>query len=151
LAATDAARAYSAIWELAGSPSSAVPFLREHLLSLRRVDAQLVDRLVADLDHQSFRRREQAADRLVELGVAVEPALVRLMASNPPLEQRRRAESVLRRLSQSASHLQAVRATQALEHAGTDKAWKVLDELSLAPGSSVSQQARDALARRAKE
>jgi hypothetical protein len=114
-----------------------------------QIDAQLLMKLLAELDDRSFRVREQAADRLVELGMASEPALRKLLASNPPLEQRRRIESVLRRLMRSAPRRQTIRAIQALEYADTELAWKALDEMaSLDADSSLGQHARAALARR---
>ena len=152
LADADPARAYSALWELVGSPSPAVPFLRERLRAALQLDERLLTQLVADLDHRSFRVREQAADRLLELGIGVEPALGKLLASMPTLEQRRRAESLLKKLSRTTSRLQTTRAVLALEHAGTEKAWKVLEELALLdPCSSPGQQARAAVARRMKK
>jgi hypothetical protein len=45
--------------------------------------------------------------------------------------------------------MQTSRAVQALEHAGTETAWKALEELaSLDAGLSLAQQARAVVARR---
>jgi WD40 repeat protein len=149
LAEADAARAYAALWELSSSPSLAVPFLRKRLRSALQIDPQLLTTLLVDLDHRSFRVREQAGNRLLDLGMGVEAALRKLLAANPTLEHRRRAESVLQRLLKSTARQQTIRAMQALEHADTEIAWKALDELALFDAhSSLSQHARAALTRR---
>jgi hypothetical protein len=64
----------------------------------RPVDPRLLDRLIAELDHNRFEVREQAAEALHKLGSPARCALEKLLAGRPPLEVRERAERVLTKI-----------------------------------------------------
>jgi WD40 repeat protein len=148
LAGADAAAAYRAVVALAGSPDNAVPFLRDRLLALTRpVEAKAVAELAALLDSPEFARRRDAALRLERLGLAAEAPLRRALAAAPSLEARRGVERVLERMTQSAL-VQADRAAEALEMAGTGPAVRALEEVETrARGSALRESVTAALQR----
>jgi hypothetical protein len=154
LAGDDALRAYQTVLELAGTPRLSVPFLREHLHPAPPVDAQRIARLLADLDSNRFAVREQAAGELEALGDLAAPALRRLLAGKPPLEQRRRGEAVLVKIDgpvRKPETLRAVRAVEVLEWVGTPEARRVLESVAAgAPEARLTQEAQASLERLAK-
>jgi RNA polymerase sigma factor (sigma-70 family) len=144
----DAARAYRAILELAGSPASAVPFLRDRLRELTRpAETERVAALLADLDSADFTRRQEATRDLEQISLGAEPALRRALAGSPSPEMRRRLEHLLERL-QLHPLLHGRRAIEALEQMGTGPARQVLREVGeAAKGTSLGQAAASAVRR----
>jgi hypothetical protein len=67
LAGDDAAKAYRAVWALAGTPKQAVPFLSSRLKPVV-LDEKQVRRWIADLDSNDFETRETALRRLARRG-----------------------------------------------------------------------------------
>jgi hypothetical protein len=151
LGGADGAQAYDAVLALA-APGPAVPFLRGRL---RPVPApKNVDRLLADLDDDEFEVRQKARAALEALGDAAEPALRKLLAGKPSLEVRRQAEAILRKLHGKPlppEQVRLLRALEALEHAGTPEARRVLEILAKgAPGARLTREAAAAAKRLAK-
>jgi WD domain, G-beta repeat len=135
LADEDAAKAWQALRRLAAVPGEAVPFLRTRLEPVKPAQAEETRALVADLDSEDFRRREEAARKLEALGARAEPALREALKGTPTAEQRRRIEGMLGRLEgasapASAAEVREVRAVAALRLAGTDEARRLLRELA---------------------
>src|SRR5262249_45501101 len=95
LASPDAARAYPAMTALASSARPLAPWPRERLRPFRPADARPLARLVADLDADSFDRRQKAAKELRRLGQQAEGALRKAVEGKPSVELRRRAYSLL--------------------------------------------------------
>jgi RNA polymerase sigma factor (sigma-70 family) len=131
----DAARAWQALRRLAAVPGEAVPFLRTRLEPVKPAPPDQTRALVADLDSEDFRRREEAAGKLEALGVRAEPALRAALKGMPSAEQRRRIEGMLGRLEgasapASPAEVREVRAVAALRLAGTDEARRLLRELA---------------------
>jgi WD40 repeat protein len=150
LADTNAARAYRAEQILFGAGERTVQLIKERLRPAASVDSKQVDRLLADLDSEEFAAREKAARELEAMGDGAEPALRKVLASNPSAEVRRRVEDLLRRLdlARSPESLRGVRAVEVLEHVGTASAIKVLEELGKgAADTSLTREARLALQR----
>jgi WD40 repeat protein len=151
LAGRNAARAYRGVALLAASPAQAVPFLRARLRPVPRGEGRRIARLVADLDSEEFGVREQAARELAALREAAEPTLRRTLGGKPPLEQRRRIERLLARLSDrtlTPGELRRGRALAALEYSAAPAARRFLAELAGgAPEAPLTQEARSALAR----
>jgi hypothetical protein len=151
LAGDDAARAYQAIRSLAVAPAQAVPFLRTVLTPAPRGDGRRIARLVTDLDSDDFATRQKATKELDKLGEAVVPALRRALAAKPPLEVRRRCESLLDKWdpsTPSGDRLRIMRTVEALEKAGTNDACELLRRLAAGgEGALVTREAQAALDR----
>lgn len=62
-------------------------------------DESQLARLIADLDHEDFQRREQANDELLALGEAARAPLARALAGTPSAELRLRADRILSQLN----------------------------------------------------
>jgi RNA polymerase sigma factor (sigma-70 family) len=146
LAGADAGRAHRAMRTLQADGQESVRFLRDQLKPTPATDSRRIARWVADLDAEEFAEREKAMDALKELGDLAEPALRRVLAERPALELRRRAETLLGRLTPVTSPelLRALRAVEVLEQLATPEARELLR--SLAGGAPEGRQTRAAQA-----
>jgi WD40 repeat protein len=97
LAGADAARAFTAIWKLAGAPRQSVPLFRDWLRP-PRVDEKRLARLIARLDADSDEDRFQAIKELKSLGEATRPALRKALAAKPSAEVKVRILGLLKTL-----------------------------------------------------
>jgi predicted NACHT family NTPase len=159
VAGSDGPRAYRAVRRLAAAPAQAVPFLKDRLSPLLAAEArreERVARLVADLDHNTFKGRERATKTLGQLSEEAEPALRTALAGQPSLEARWRLERLLGRLTgptTSPPRVVLTRALAALEDMDTAAARTLLADV--AGGKAGAWAAREAgaavqrLARRA--
>jgi WD40 repeat protein len=134
LASDDAAKAYRAAQDLAASPKAAVKLLGERLRPIP-ADPKRLAKLLTDLDDNSFDVRDKARKELEELGEAAEAALQKEAAAPRSAETRRAAKDLLDRIkaqrrTPSGERLQALRAVEALEAAGTPGARDVLRQLA---------------------
>jgi RNA polymerase sigma factor (sigma-70 family) len=119
LASSDAGIARQAIGRLIAASDSATALLRTKLVAAPEITEERISSLVADLDHDSFVRREKASKELEKLLPQVRPALVNALATTPSLEVRRRIKSLLALPSlvvRDAETLRDIRALQVLEH-----------------------------------
>jgi hypothetical protein len=151
LAAPDASQAHLAIEALAAGAPQAVPWLDRHLRPVPPANPARVSRLISELDSDGFQTREQASQELEALGESAGPALRKALEGRPPLETRRRVGQLLRKLDQPAGNpqeLRVLRAVEALEHAATPEARRVLERLAggLA-GTRVTEEAKGSLGR----
>ncbi len=148
LAGDDAGRACAAVWRLAEVPDgAAVSFLRQRVKPVRDADFEKVRKHIADLDSDTFEVREKAYKRLEELGGAAAPALRQALEKNPPLEVRRRLETLLAQpaaLVRPPEVLRRLRAVQVLEQVASKEARDVLAEL--AGGADHAPETREAKA-----
>jgi RNA polymerase sigma factor (sigma-70 family) len=154
LAGEDAAAAWRAVWALAAAPGLSVPFVKERLRPAVPVSAAKLNRLIADLDSDEFKVRDEATRELEKLGDLAASALRQALAGRTSPEARRRLED-LNRLLEGAivtgEALRALRATAALEHAATAEARQLLEALAAgAEGARLTQEARAALGRLAR-
>ncbi len=153
LGGADAAAAWVALWRLAEAPDAAVPLLRQHLKPVATAPAAEMTALLADLDTDSFAKREAATKRLKELGLAAEPALRARLDANPTLELQRRIELLLKALAEIPEPLtpalrRDLRAVAVLGRIRTAQAREVLEGLIKGPPSArVTEAARAALGR----
>ena len=150
LSEPDSPGAHRAIWRFIKSPQESVTFLRGRLKPIPAVSAQELEQLVADLDANEFKRRENATLKLSELEDQAEPALQKVLAISSSPEQRRRIEALLDvpRIVRSAEKLRTLRAIEVLEQIGTAEACELLSELAKSdPASRVFQEARASLDR----
>jgi hypothetical protein len=151
LAGADAAKAYTAHWQLIAVPAQSVPFIRERLRPAQPLEAaraEEIRRRIADLDSDSFAARQQAEGRLAEIGQVAEPFLRDAMIKAPSAEAKRRLEQLLDRsetLHTSGDDLRAMRTVEVLERISTPEARKLLAELAGGdPTAALTRQAREA-------
>ncbi|HEY7154628.1 MAG TPA: sigma-70 family RNA polymerase sigma factor [Gemmataceae bacterium] len=150
LAGEDAGRAFTAIARLADAPEQTVPMLRDRLHAAKAPSAEELRRLLADLDHAQFERREKATKRLAELGELADTTLREALQRKPSLEIRRRIESLLAasRLVHTSEERRHLRAVRVLESIGTAEARQVLKTLSEgASDARRTKAAKDTLRR----
>jgi RNA polymerase sigma factor (sigma-70 family) len=154
LASTDAETAYSALRSFTAAAGPAVDYMRMQLRPIPVPDPKRVARLIADLDHDAFARREMAAKELEKLGEAIESSLRSALVDAKSVEMRRRLEALLAKLSDlerqtpSAAYLQMLRAVEVLERIGTQEAKDLLEKLAQsAPEARLTREAKASLQR----
>jgi hypothetical protein len=142
---------YRAIALLAARPASSIPFLQQHLTPVAKADRAHMQKLIDDLDHDRFGRREKAASELEKVLDMAEPLLRQRLTNQPSLELRRRIERLLQPLDELVpppDRLRSIRAVQALEQIGSAQARTLLEKLSHGcPGAWLTDEARLALDR----
>lgn len=150
LLADDAAVAYAAVWRLtAVHPVAVLKYLQANLKLATLPNAGEVAALVKDLGDDEFAVRERASKRLVELGLAVAPALREATRTGSP-EIRKRAGEILGKLlpPQSPEVSRRIRTVAILERIGSAEARKLLANLADGPvGYSETDAAVAALKR----
>src|SRR5262249_46916303 len=146
LAEADAARAYRAVWDLAAAPE-ALPFLKQRLAPVPAPDARRLQKALADLDSESFARRQQAMREGEKAADLAGPALRKLLESRVTLETRQRVQQLLAKVATpSGEQLRQLRALEALEHAGTPEARRVLEAAARgAPEARLTREAQATL------
>ncbi len=150
LAEFDPKPGYNAMAALTASPTDAVALLRDKLRPAPvPTDADL-DRLVGQLDADTFTERQKAFAELERFGPnAVAGVKVRLKQS-PPLEVRKRLLLFLEQYDGPNPHqLRCVRAVAALEAMNTVEARTLLAELAKGPPNDVLTREAQAASRRA--
>jgi RNA polymerase sigma factor (sigma-70 family) len=151
LADGDAAKAYQAMQVLRDSEQT-IDLLRKRLYPAAAIDAQRLNRLVADLDSDDFAMREKASQNLTALGDRAEPVLRKALPT-ASAEARRRIEDILKQIDPSSStDLQRrLRALEVLEWIGTVDAQRLLKTLAQGdPPARLTCEAKAALERLAK-
>jgi WD40 repeat protein len=148
-------RAYRAVRSLAGSPKTAVPFLRKVFSPAGPVDEERISRLIAELGSDEAGKPEKALGELDEIGEAALPQIRKALEGQPAAA----AAQHLRQLvawkyrdfkSPSPARLRELRALEVLQLADTPEAWKVVEEISRGePTARRTQLAKAALATRA--
>ena len=152
LVAKDAAVAYRAMAELAASPQETVKLLEQRLRRVPAASPAQVDRLVADLDSNSFEVRKRAFRQLAALERAAEPALRDALTRRPTLELRKRITELLDRLSLlGPDQWRQLLVIELLEHLRTPEARRVLGQIAAGrPGALETEDAKAALRRLAR-
>lgn len=128
LAADNAGRGYRAAGAFTASPREGVAFLKDRLPRRDMPKPERLSRLLADLDAEDFRSREEASKELEQLGELVQPALQKVLKERPTLETRRRIDTLLEK--QKVEQRRWARAIQALEVVGASEARAVLESLA---------------------
>jgi WD40 repeat protein len=147
LAEVNALQAHQTIVSLSAAPEPTVPFLKEKLQVLAKLDEKLLAQWIAELDHDEFDVRQNATENVASLGEAAESALVKALKNKPSLEARRRIELLLERLKAvgpDGKGLRVLRAVEVLERIGTAEAKEVLE--AVAKGLPDAPQTRAAKA-----
>jgi hypothetical protein len=148
LADADAAKAWRAVWRMSEASNDALTFLRGCVKPYPTAAADLMRKLLADLDSDSFAVREASLKRLKELGPQAEPALRAALQAKPSLEQRRRIEELLASAPPppTPNELRQLRALIVLERIATPEARRLLEEAAKGPPSArLTRQARACL------
>lgn len=144
--AANARKAYSALHTLANAPNPTVAFLNDHLRPAK--ENKQIDKLLADLDSDTFETREAAPRASARLHYRAEPTLRRALQNKPSLEMRRRIESILAKArTPSADDLRTARAIAVLERIGTPEARRILEKLAAAAAAPETREAQAALRR----
>ena len=150
----DASKAYDVLCALVAAPANSLPFLREHLRAIPRVDPQRVAQLLSDLDSARFSAHDKATQELERLAELAEPALRQALAANPSTEARQRLEQLLKKRENeilTLEQLQTLRAIEILEHIGRPEAKQVLQTLAKGvPEARLTQEATASLERLSK-
>jgi hypothetical protein len=124
-----------------------VKHLQARLAPAKPADAQMVAKLIATLDSETFAQRDKAARDLEALGEAAEGALREASAGKVTLEARQRIELLLQKRDRAA--LRTLRAIDVLDQIGTPEARQALAMLSeQSPQPTIRARARAALERR---
>jgi len=145
LANDDAVKAYAAICRLAGSPSQAIPLLRERLRPSRAPDSNRIAKLLADLDAREFATRDAASKELAKLGSVVAPAIRGALQEQRSIEAERRLRQLLEIVEGwTPEQLRDWRALEVLERIASPEARQVLR--SLAEGRSGQRLTEEAKA-----
>jgi len=153
LVSDDAGQAFRAVVALAAAaPKEAVALLKEHLKPVAPADARCVEKLLADLDSDTFDVREKAEKDLALVADQASDALRKALESSPSSEVRRRLQALLEQQGPTgrpaAEALRQVRAVEVLERVGTPEARQALEALSRGvAGARVTREARGALDR----
>jgi WD40 repeat protein len=146
----DAAKSYRLVQRLAAYPEEAVALVNAKLPPAKPLDA-VIDKMIAQLDHEEFARREQASKFLAEVGKAAEPALTKALAGQSSPEKKRRLAELLEALKLARPTPEMVRPTRALEvleRLGTPEARQLLEELGKGDkNAKLTQDAKATLKR----
>jgi WD40 repeat protein len=151
LAGTDARAAARAMVSLEELPEAAAAVLKAQLKPVEAPPAGRIDRLIADLDSDTFEVRQQAQQELSRLGEQAAPALRKALEGKPSAEVARRVKELLSDLDVAAADpalLQRLRSVEVLERIGSPAARKVLEELAKgAPHARLTKEAKASLQR----
>jgi Tol biopolymer transport system component len=151
LADTDEKKAYQAIGILITEGDRAIALLRKRLQPTERIDLEIINRWIADLDSDKFEVRQTAREALEKAKALAETALRRKLAEDPSSEVQRLIEHLLTKLDQdqqAPETLRELRAIEVLEHIGSSDAKQVLQTLAKgAQGARLTNEARVSLER----
>lgn len=142
----DAGRAFQAVRDLSLRPQQAVPLFRKRLKPVPVVEKKYVSQLLAKLEADDFKTREQATEELEKVGEQAVPVLKKALAGRPSLESRKRMERLIEQWTSETPLplLRGLRAIEVLEHIATADARQVLQ--TLAGGAAQDRLTREAKA-----
>jgi WD40 repeat protein len=151
LADADAAKAALAMADLGRMTDEAVPLLKARLKPAAAPPAERVERLIADLDSDTFDVRQKAFRELRGLHEQAAPALRKALKGTPSAELARQARQLLSDLDgpiTDPERLRPLRAVEVLERLGTPAAKELLEALAKGdPDARLTQDAQASLER----
>ncbi len=151
LASAEAERAWRAVWQLALSPEQSLPLLQHRLQPIPSPNGKRLARLLAELDHDDFARREAARKEILSVGETALSALRRRLQEKPSLNLKRLLEGLLEDIEprpNAPGRLLDSRALAVLERIGSTEGRRVLQRLaSGVEGHSRTELARETLRR----
>jgi hypothetical protein len=135
LAGNDGPGIFAAMLRLTENGEETVKFLKDKLIPVPLLSEERLQQLTADLNSSKFGVREAASAELARSIEAAAPTLRKLLANQPTLEQRMRAETLLKILDLEytkfpSPRLAVERGIQLLERIGSEAARKLLRELA---------------------
>ena len=144
LASDDGPRGYRATRMLAAGGNKTVAFLSDILQRLvKGAEAKRIAGLITQLEKSEFALRQQAQQKLAELGEFAEPALQQALQEKPSLEFRRRAEKLIAQMGSTRWRL--LRAVEVLEMIGTLEARRTLAMIAQGPPhAALTREANEA-------
>lgn len=151
LAGEDAPAAYSAMWRLRLGGNQVVEYIREHFVATP-VDPQETKRielLIAQLDNDSYEKRQLAVRNLTDLGSAAEAAMLKSLKETTSFEVRAELRQILAALDNPIQRhggeaLRRMRAIRLLQRIDTRQATEYLR--ILAAGRPTARETQDATA-----
>jgi hypothetical protein len=150
----DGAKAFAAICDLTAAPKDALALIKQQVKPAPQLDMKRVEELIAGLDSDQFKVRQQSSAELLKMGERVVPMIDKVLASNPPLETKQRLEDLRKQMTSvvlQGERLRLYRAVEVLERIGTAEARQLLQALADgAPGALVTRTAQAALKRMAR-
>jgi len=145
LTGTDAVRGQEAMWRVT------LPLLLRKLQPVAPVSKEQLARLIRELEHDEFARRDRACQELLRLGDIAAPALRRVLEGQPQADLKRLIDELLDEIKpeQAAPYRGAVsRAVAVLERIGSPQARQLLRRLAEGePAAYLTRQARETLER----
>jgi RNA polymerase sigma factor (sigma-70 family) len=153
LASENGGRAMTALVRFVEAPQQTARLLRDRLRPAKAPPADDLRRLIDDLDHVEFARRETATKRLAGLGDGAEAALRKALQGQPSLGARRRIEHLLAtpRLVRTPEARRVLRAVRILQYLASLEAKELLLELAGgAPEARLTREAKAVLERLAR-
>jgi RNA polymerase sigma factor (sigma-70 family) len=150
LAQTEASIAYKLVWSLAKDPKTAIKLFNERIKPAELAIAKpAFDKWLENLDHPQFRAREAAEREMLKAASKLPIAWIRdALGTAKSDEVRARLGRVLaQREKPDPSEWRLGRAVQILELAATDETKALLKAWAEAGGSTLSSDAKAALAR----
>jgi hypothetical protein len=144
-------QAYQAVVELANSPAQAIVLLKEQLKPDKPMEEAQIDKLITELDGDTFDGRQKALTDLGRTGERFRDIFQDALDNDPAPEARKNLEQLLAWLEPGnpmPEILRDVRAIEVLETIGTPEARSLLETLSKgARGSPLTREAAAALKR----
>jgi WD40 repeat protein len=152
LLSADAAPAYGASWKFIVAGAKALPFLRAKLTAKQTINKD-VARFIEELGDKRFAVRQAAEKKLAALGRAAEEPLRQALEKAPPLEVRRRLETLIAALAKLGppEQLRTVRALAVLEHMPGPESLGLLETLAHDPPESGTARAAQKILQRRKK
>jgi hypothetical protein len=155
LKSNNGAKAYQAVLRLGAAGKESVAFVRERLKGEVGADPneKRIAQLIADLDDESFDKREAATAALERLAEKAEPALRRALENMPSVELQTRARRLLDRLKDPnattpSEELVKLRLLETAASIRAPEARDLLKELAKGdPEARLTQEAKAALKR----
>jgi WD40 repeat protein len=147
----DPAQSWPAMAKLAGAPEEAVAFLHKQVRAVPKLSEETLDRILRNLDAESFRDRAAAEAELDGLGLSAVPWAKAQVAKVESLEGKRRLQRFLARHEPAdlpADVLRSLRSVEILETVATRAGRRLLRELvGGEPTARLTQEAEAALRR----
>jgi hypothetical protein len=126
------------------TPVQTIAFFQERIPPTTSADPARIQRLIADLEHDDFQRRQLADRQLWDIGLFAEPALRKALDHTESAEARRRLTPLLHKLHVDRST--TLRAIHVLKQIQTLEARSLLQDLAHgAPDAEVTREATKAL------
>ena len=150
LSSNDGGIAYKLVWSLAKDPKAAIKLFNERIKPAELAIAKTeFDKWLENLDHPQFRAREAAEREMLKAGLKLPVGWIRDALSTAKSDEvRARLGRVLaQREKPDPTEWRLGRAVQILELAATDETKALLKAWAEAGGSTLSTDAKAALAR----